>query len=78
MIFTQNTDKIRSIPVIQIEPNRAQPRTSFSKEEAHDLAYSELYTRCRSIAGALAPCGVSFVVMLYTMFAITIIPIGQI
>ncbi len=32
--------------------------TSFTKEEAHDYAYSELYTRCRSIAGALAPCGV--------------------
>lgn len=27
---------------------------------------------------AFALCGVSFVVMLYTMFAITIIPIGQI
>lgn len=32
--------------------------TNFTKEEAHDLAYSELYTRCRSIAGALVPCGV--------------------
>ena len=32
--------------------------TNFSKEEARDLAYSELYTRCRSVAGALAPCGV--------------------
>lgn len=37
--------------------------TSFSKEEAHDLAYSELYTRCRSIAGALAPCGVQTSIM---------------
>ena len=32
--------------------------TSFSKEEARDVAYSELYTRCRSIQAALAPCGV--------------------
>lgn len=32
--------------------------TNFTKEEAHDYAYSELYTRCRSIAGALMPCGV--------------------
>ena len=32
--------------------------TNFTKEEAHDLAYSELYTRCRSISGALLPCGV--------------------
>ncbi len=33
-------------------------QTNFTKEEAHDLAYSELYTRCRSISGALVPCGV--------------------
>lgn len=32
--------------------------TSFTKEEARDVAYSELYTRCRSIQAALAPCGV--------------------
>jgi hypothetical protein len=32
--------------------------TTFTKEEAHDLAYSELYTRCRSISSALTSCGV--------------------
>lgn len=37
--------------------------TNFTREEAHDLAYSELYTRCRSIAGALAPCGVQTSIM---------------
>lgn len=37
--------------------------TNFTKEEAHDLAYSELYTRCRSIAGALAPCGIESSIM---------------
>ena len=37
--------------------------TNFTKEEAHDLAYSELYTMCRSIAGALAPCGVQTSIM---------------
>lgn len=37
--------------------------TNFSKEEAHDLAYSELYTRCRSIAGALTPCGIESSIM---------------
>lgn len=36
---------------------------NFSKEDARDLAYSELYTRCRSIAGALAPCGVQTSIM---------------
>lgn len=37
--------------------------TNFTKEEAHDVAYSELYTRCRSIAGALAPCGIESAIM---------------
>ena len=37
--------------------------TNFTKEEAHDLAYSELYTRCRSIASALLPCGVESNIM---------------
>ncbi len=37
--------------------------TNFTKEEAHDLAYSELYTRCRSISGALTPCGVESKIM---------------
>ncbi len=31
---------------------------NYTKEEARDAAYSELYTRCRSIQAALAPCGV--------------------
>ena len=37
--------------------------TNFTKEEAHDLAYSELYTRCRSVASALLPCGVDAQIM---------------
>lgn len=37
--------------------------TNFTKEEAHDLAYSELYTRCRSVASALQPCGVEATIM---------------
>ena len=37
--------------------------TNFTKEEAHDLAYSELYTRCRSVASALQPCGVESSIM---------------
>lgn len=37
--------------------------SNFSKEDARDLAYSELYTRCRSIASALAPCGVQTSIM---------------
>lgn len=32
--------------------------TTFKREEVRDLAYQELYTRCRSISASLAPCGV--------------------
>lgn len=37
--------------------------TSFSKEEARDVAYSELYTRCRSIQAALVPCGIESTIL---------------
>lgn len=37
--------------------------TNFTKEEAHDLAYSELYTRCRSIQAALVPCGIESTIL---------------
>ena len=30
----------------------------FSKDEARDVAYSELYTRCKTLQAAIAPCGV--------------------
>lgn len=40
MLFVQNSEKVKSIPVIQIEPNRAQPRTSFSKEDLSGLSES--------------------------------------
>ncbi len=32
--------------------------TSFSKDEAKDIAYSELYTRCKTLQAAIAPCGI--------------------
>lgn len=37
--------------------------TNFTKEEAQDLAYSELYTRCRSISSALVSCGVESTIL---------------
>lgn len=40
MICFQNSDKIRSIPVIQIEPSRSQPRVCFSKEALAGLSRS--------------------------------------
>lgn len=41
MIFGQSSaDKVKNIPVIQIEPNRAQPRMFFSKEELQGLSES--------------------------------------
>ena len=40
LICFQNSDKIRSIPVIQIEPSRSQPRICFSKEALAGLSRS--------------------------------------
>ncbi len=40
LICFQNSDKIRSIPVIQIEPSRSQPRVCFSKEALAGLSRS--------------------------------------
>lgn len=40
MFCFQNSDKIRSIPVIQIEPSRSQPRICFSKEALAGLSRS--------------------------------------
>lgn len=37
--------------------------TNFTKEEAHDLAYSELYTRCRTISAALVSCGIESAIL---------------
>lgn len=31
---------------------------NFSKEEAKEVAYSELYTRCKTLQGAIASCGI--------------------
>lgn len=42
MIFSKPVDKIKSIPVIQIEPNRYQPRVNFSKDELQSLSESIL------------------------------------
>ena len=40
MFFNQTTEKIRSVPVIQIESNRAQPRTHFLKQDLESLSQS--------------------------------------
>lgn len=40
MFFNQTVDKIKSVPVIQIESNRSQPRTHFSKNELESLSQS--------------------------------------
>ncbi|MBO5142287.1 MAG: hypothetical protein J6C46_04735 [Clostridia bacterium] len=37
--------------------------TSFSKEEAKDVAYSELYTRCKTIQAAIMPCGIESTIL---------------
>ena len=63
MSMNRNILQRRYYIVVSYHTSELGLATSFTKEEAHDLAYSELYTRCRSIAGALAPCGVQTSIM---------------
>ena len=58
MSLNKNILQRRYYIVVSYYTSELGMATNFTKEEAHDLAYSELYTRCRSIAGALVPCGV--------------------
>lgn len=44
--------------VVSYQTSELGLTTSFTKDEARDVAYSELYTRCKSIQAALAPCGI--------------------
>lgn len=58
MSLNKNILQRRYYIVVSYYTSELGMATNFTKEEAHDLAYSELYTRCRSISGALVPCGV--------------------
>lgn len=58
MSLNKNILQRRYYVVVSYYTSELGLATNFTKEEAHDLAYSELYTRCRSISGALLPCGV--------------------
>lgn len=44
--------------IVSYETSEMGMTTNFSKEEAKDVAYSELYTRCKTIQAAIMPCGV--------------------
>lgn len=63
MSLNKNILQRRYYVVVSYYASELGLATNFTKEEAHDLAYSELYTRCRSIAGALQPCGVESKIM---------------
>ena len=58
MSLNRNILQRKYYVVISYHSSELGLATNFKKEEVRDLAYSELYTRCRSIATALAPCGV--------------------
>lgn len=44
--------------IVSYETAEMGMTSSFSKDEAKDVAYSELYTRCKTIQAAIAPCGI--------------------
>lgn len=58
MSMNRNILQRKYYVVISYHSSELGLATNFKKEEVRDLAYSELYTRCRSISAALAPCGV--------------------
>jgi len=49
--------------IISYETNEMGMSTNFTKEEAKDVAYSELYTRCKTIQAAISPCGVESTIL---------------
>lgn len=63
MSLNKNILQRRYYVVVSYYASELGLATNFTKEEAHNLAYSELYTRCRSIASALTPCGVESSIM---------------
>ena len=44
--------------IVSYETAEIGMTNNFTKEEAKDVAYSELYTRCKTIQAAIAPCGI--------------------
>lgn len=58
MSMNRNILQRKYYVVISYHSSELGLATNFKREEVRDLAYSELYTRCRSISAALAPCGV--------------------
>lgn len=58
MSMNRNILQRKYYVVISYHSSELGLATNFKREEVKDLAYSELYTRCRSISAALAPCGV--------------------
>ncbi|MBR4111093.1 MAG: hypothetical protein IKK43_05350 [Clostridia bacterium] len=63
MSMNRNILQRKYYVVISYHSSELGLATNFKKEEVRDLAYSELYTRCRSIAAALAPCGVEATIL---------------
>ncbi len=63
MSMNRNILQRRYYVVVSYHTSELGLTTSFSKEEARDVAYSELYTRCRSIQAALVPCGIESTIL---------------
>lgn len=49
--------------IISYETAEMGMTNNFTKEEAKDVAYSELYTRCKTIQAAIAPCGIESTIL---------------
>lgn len=49
--------------IVSCEASELGMSTSFSKEETKDIAYSDLYTRCKTIQAAIMPCGIESTIL---------------
>ena len=49
--------------IVSYETAEMGMTNNFTKEEAKDVAYSELYTRCKTIQAAIAPCGIESTIL---------------
>lgn len=58
MSLNRNILQRKYFIVVSYETNEMGMTNSFSKDEAKDVAYSELYTRCKTIQAAISSCGI--------------------
>lgn len=58
MSLNRNILQRKYFIIVSYETSEMGMTSNFTKDEARDVAYSELYTRCKTIQAAIASCGI--------------------